>query len=347
MNHSCTLISLVDPGRWHRLQEHFASVLGVPIRTISGSRELLVAPSWPPGFDADRAIALLRIGDELIQLVPPVDPPRTASSVTTPLGTTYAVVPVWATEEQLCAYVVVGPMVVGPREGELEFCQRMSGLGLDAGALWPFLLSLKLHTFATIRAALTLLEEVGTSIAQLAYQAKQIGGLLPMIAPADQAVTSDHTDQILHLLLEAATLATKAEGGSVMVYDSGTDTLGVRASTGLPYELLQAASIRRGEGLAGVAMARRSVLLLDDQTADPELVGRMQRPELVSSLVAPLIPPWSQEPIGVLNLRTSNPQRRFTSEHVELLQRLLDLTCLALSHVGATFQHARQPVTPS
>ena len=58
------LRELVDPSRWQSLQTHFARVLGILIRTISPSHELLVAPSWPPSVEADRAINRLKIGGQ-------------------------------------------------------------------------------------------------------------------------------------------------------------------------------------------------------------------------------------------------------------------------------------------
>ena len=336
-----SLAELVEPSRWQRLQDHFASVLGVPLRTITARHELLVNPSWPAGLDADRVIGLLHMGEELDRLVSLQDPPRDISSLTTTLGITYAVVPIRATAESIIAYFIVGPIVAGVREDELQFRQRMTAAGLDAQALWPLILSLKLYTFSSIRSALTLLEEVGTSIVQLAFQAKQLSNLLPAQSAADQAVVTYHTGHILQSLLDAATVATKADGGSVMVYDTKAQALKIVASQGLSDDVMLNTKVKPGEGLAGLAMERRDVLLVDDQAADEGIKQRMNRPELLSSLVAPLTPDAAQQPIGVLSLRTANPQRRFTAEHVELLRRLLDLAGVALGSLRAVFHQAR------
>lgn len=336
-----SLAELVEPSRWQRLQDHFASVLGVPIRTITARHELLVNPSWPAGLDADRVIGLLRMGEELDRLVPLQNLPRDISSLTTTLGVTYAVVPLRATAESIIAYFVIGPIVAGVREDELQFRQRVSAMGMDAQTLWPLMLSLKLYTFSSIRSALTLLEEVGTSIVQLAFQAKRLATILPAHSPADQAVVTYHTGHILHSLLEAATVATKADGGSVMVYDAKAEALKIIASQGLSEEVMLTTKVKPNEGLAGLAMERRAILLVDHQTTDEGITSRMSQPDLVSSLVAPLSPDAAQQPIGVLNLRTANPQRRFTKEHIELLRRLLDLAGVALGSLRAVFQQAR------
>ena len=335
------LLNLVEPSRWQRLQDHFASVLGIPLRTISPLHELLVSPSWPAGIEPESTIGLLKVGEELEELVPVARPPQYTTSLTTPTGVAYAAVPIRATAEQIIGYFVIGPMVVGPREDEFQFRRRVSALGLEGEKLWPLLIALKLYTFAGIRSALNLIEEVGTSIAELAYQAKQVGSVLPATSKVDQAVVSYHTDRILHSLLEAATLATRADGGSVMLYDARNEVLQMKAALGLSETVMAGAHVKRGEGIAGLAATQRNILLVDGD-ADEPIKSRMRRPELTSSLVAPLALDAATEPIGVLSLRTANPQRRLTEEHVELLRRLLDLACLALGNLRFVFNQARR-----
>jgi len=243
---------------------------------------------------------------------------------------TYACAPIRVTAEKTVAYFVIGPMIVGQREDELSFRQRVGVRGADAHALWALLLSLKLYTFSGIRSVLRLMEEVGTALVELAYQAKQLPSIFPSTSKVDQAVVAYHVDRVLHSLLEAATMATHADGGSVMVYDERKDTLRIKVAQGLQDEVVATTHLRQGEGIAGVAATERAILLIDEQTSDQRIRQRMQRKDLVSSLVAPLSSDSTHEPIGVLNLRTANPNRRFTQEHVELLRRLLDIASVAL-----------------
>jgi len=326
-----SLLDLMEPRRWQRLQDHFSSVLGITIRTVSLSRELLVSPSWPAGLVPEQTVQLLSIGEELERLLPTHDLPQNISSLTTTLGITYAIVPIRVTSQQMVAYFVVGPLMVGTREDELQFRQRVGASGADAQALWNLLLALKLYTFSSLRSVLNLMEEVGTSLAQFAYQAKQLSFIVPAMSRLDQAVVSYYTERVLHSLLEAATLATRAEGGSVMIYDAKEDALRIKVAEGLDGAIVAGTRLKRGEGLAGLAAAERSILLVDAETQEARLKDRMRRQELCSSLVAPLIPDSTRDPIGVLSLRTSNPQKRFTKEHIELLKRLLDIAGVALS----------------
>jgi len=339
------LLQLVDALRWQRLQDHFASVLGIPIRTVSASRQLLVPPSWPATLQRDRTIELLRIGDELDPLIPAQQPPTECTSLTTPLGVTYAVVPIRATAELLVAYVVIGPFVVGLREEELQFRQRVGATGVDAVALWSLILSLKLYTFAGIRSVLTLMEEVGTSLVQFAYQARQLSAILPSSAPMDQAVMAYQTDRVLHSLLDAAMFATRADGGSVMICDA-RGALQIRAAQGLADEIIARTRLAPGEGIAGLALAEDRMLLLDGAMQDARLKQRMRRPDVVSAIVAPFGRSAApQEPVGVLNLRSHSAGKRFTHEHVELLRRLLDLAGIALTSLRGAFSSERPSVS--
>ena len=328
-----SLLELVDIARWQRLQDHFAHVLGIAIRTVTPSHELLVAPGWPPGLVAEHAVELLSIGHELDQLLPPHELPQETSSITTPLGITYAAVPIRATPGAVIAYFVVGPMAVGPRENRLEFRQRLSESGMDAQAVWNLILTLRPYTFSGIHSLLSLLEEVSGSLTQLAYQVSQLSAILPSAAKMDQAVVNFYTERVLHSLLEAATMATRAEGGSVMVYDEDGQTLKIKAARGLSDAVIAETRQAPGEGIAAIATQQRAILLIDEQTDDASLTPLMQRTELVSSLVAPLTLESGHRPMGVLSLRTADRERRFTSEHVEMLRRLLDLAGIALGNL--------------
>lgn len=168
------LLHLMDHERWQRLQDDFANVLGIPLRTVSPDRQLLVNPSWPAGLDAERMVALLKMGEELEPLLP--SPGATGTRLTAVLGVTYAAVPISDGADGVAAYFVVGPLVVGPREDEQAFRQRAHALGRDDAALWSLALSLKLYTHAATRALLTLLEDVGASFAPCACQAPAHGG---------------------------------------------------------------------------------------------------------------------------------------------------------------------------
>ena len=331
------MLELIESSLWQRLQDRFTHVFGVPIRAIRPSHELFTQPSWPQGLNVDQLVSTLRVGEELDQLVPHDHPPTTPSTSTTSLGVTYAAIPIQLLPAKPLAYFILGPMVVGSREDALQFSQRASALGLDAQRLWPLLISLKLYTFAGIRSAINLIEEVGGSLLEVACQARSLSGIAGVSKDAKDAA-GVRTDSIASILLETAMLATRAEGGSVMLYDPREDALRLRAAQGLSDAVVASARLKRGEGLAGLAASRQKVLLVDREVRDAQIASRMKRPDLTSSLIAPLTSSAQANPIGVLNLRTTNLFDRFTHDHALLMQRLAELASFALEGI---------PLTPS
>jgi len=184
-----SLLNFVDAQAWQRIQEHLAHVLAIPIRTIGFSHELFVQPSWPANLMNDSVIALLQAGEELDQLLPVKSLPQELTSITTAIGVTYSAVPIRATPETLSAYVVLGPIIVGVREDEIEFKRRVNQLGLDAAVLWPVLLSLKLYSFNSLRAVMALIEEVGNLLAAQGYKAKPFEPVEPLRAEVEAAAS--------------------------------------------------------------------------------------------------------------------------------------------------------------
>lgn len=326
------MLELIESSLWQRLQDRFTHVFGVPIRTIHPTHQLLTQPSWPHGLDVDQLVHTLRVGEELDLLVPRGQTPTTPSTTTTSVGVTYAAVPIHLPPTLPFAYFILGPMIVGSREDVLQFSQRVSALGLDAQRVWTLLISLKLYTFAGIRSAINLIEEVIGSLLEVACQTHSLSSPRFLRGEGIEDADARRTESITSVLLETAMLATKAEGGSVMLYEPREDVLRLRAAHGLSETVVASTRLNRGEGLAWLAATRHEVLLVDREAHDAQVASRMRRPELASSLIAPLTLRAHAHPIGVLSLRTTNAFHRFTQDHVALVQRLAELAGLALSN---------------
>ena len=339
------LSDLVAPSRWQGLQDHFAEVLGIGLRTISPDKTLLVNPSWPTGLDTDRLTEAFKLGEELDELFPPGRMPQDLTTISRPLGISFTALPLRATADRIVAYIIIGPVVLGKREDAEEFRERASRLGLDPKALWPLWMTIKLSSFSSMRLVLRLLEDVGNTLLEMAYQARALSAIIPEVPHVDQALLDYYRERLFQSLLDAATAATKAEGGSVMVYDAKQKALRIAAAHGLSEDVVADTRLQPGEGIAGLAASRREALLIDEHTVDGDVKRRMTRSELVSSLVAPLVPDLAQEPIGVVNLRTSNPQQRFTHEHLQLLRQLMNLAGVALGGFQLSAGQAPPPST--
>ncbi|MBI4355966.1 MAG: PocR ligand-binding domain-containing protein [Candidatus Omnitrophica bacterium] len=334
------LLALVEAARWQRLQGHFANVLGVGLRTVNPSRELLVEPSWPTPLQDATALHLLQVGEEVERLVSGAEPPRDPLTITTPLGLSYTAVPIRVIPEQMLAYWIIGPAMVGARPTAAELAERAASLNLDAHRLWPLLLTLKPYTFAGFQSVIHLIGEVSDSLVQLAYQAKWLPTVLPTTSRVNQAILAYYVERIFHSLLGAATLATQAEGGSVMAYDQARDGFRISVAQGLPEEIIKSTLVKRGQGIAGLVAQGQRMVIIDEEHADPQVRPRMHRHDLVSSLVAPVVPEASTTPVAVLSLRTANRARPFTRTDLDVVQHLLALTGMALGNVGPIFTRA-------
>jgi|GEM_PF-1793425 len=338
-----SLPELVSPERWQRLQDHFADVLGIGLRTFSPDRRLLVNPSWPSGLDAQKLTTLLNLGEELEELMPQDALPQETTTILRPMGISFSACPIRATVDCATGYLVVGPVVLGRRESAEQLRNPAAEAGLDLNVLWPLMLTIKLYSFGSMRSVLRLLEEVGNTLLELSYQAKTLKTILPDVPRVDHAVAEYYTDRLSQSLLEVATAATNADGGSVMLMNPQQGTLEITAAQGLSREIIAGTKQRPDEGIAGRAMAEQQILLVDERAPDERLRGLMKRPELTSSLVAPLVSDLGRAPVGVLNLRTSHPQRRFTPDQIELLRRLLTLAGVALGSLQLAFGPRSSP----
>ena len=330
-------LAMLSTERWQRLQDHFAQVLRISLRTLNRRHAFLSHPSWPSGLDPVAMASLLKLGDELEELLPAgVDPLRQIRTVTTPIGVSFAAIPLRIAADDVIAYLIAGPVVLGKREADEVDRRRLATLGVDADTARALLLTIRLYSFGGIRSVLRLLEDVGNALLELAEQSPMLHATMPHAPKIELRANDKYLERLLSSLLDVAASATEAEGGSIMTYDASREVLEIRAARGLSEEVIATTRLAPGQGLAGIALADRTLLILDERTEDARLRSRMTRRDLVSSLVAPLATDASAEPIGVLSLRTTNPQRRFREEQIETLRRLVHLAGVALAGLHAT-----------
>ena len=328
------LAGLIDLTRWQRLQDHFTNVFGLGLRAVSPRRALLSTPSWPPSIDGSRVVEALRLGQEVEVLLPAEALPKEFTTTTTPLGVSFAVIPLRAPVRPILGYLVAGPVVLGKREEPEAFRRRTAALGMDGESAWSVFLTVKVFTVLNFRSALELLEETTGMWLEMAYQLRELKADMAQTARTKPAVAAYYAERLLQSLLEIATSATDAEGGSVMLYEPSSDTLRIAVAQGLEAPMLTTTRVKPQESLAGLAMQRRQALVVDEEVDDAQVRQRMHRRELASSVVVPLLSDATATPVGVLSVRTSQAVHRFTLHDVELLHNLAALTQTALSNLS-------------
>jgi signal transduction protein with GAF and PtsI domain len=120
----------------------------------------------------------------------------------------------------------------------------------------------------------------------------------------EQIMSFETLDALLDSILRGAVEVMEATSGSIMLIEPpGSDTMVVKASCGLRREVVKAAQVKVGEGIAGLVAERREGMLLIDDLMDPRLRTRRKVSDAIS---VPIVE--EGELLGVLNLNTKKDQ---------------------------------------
>ena len=218
---------------------------------------------------------------------------------------------------------MVGPVFLGQRRKEQGYKEKAEELGISLDKLIDGLTEIKVFTFTGIQSLIELIRDIVSNVAQLGYSRFKLERLIPL-PKIGKIVHKFHMDKILSALLDISFNTTKAEFGSIMLVDEQTGELYIKIAKGLTKDIIKNARLKPGEGIAGLAVKERRFLLLDDSLTDERIKSRLKRPEIQSAVVAPLR--VMDEPLGVMNIATSNPSDKISPEKVETIHRLIELT---------------------
>lgn len=120
----------------------------------------------------------------------------------------------------------------------------------------------------------------------------------------EQIMSFEDLDTLLESILAGAVEVMEATSGSIMLIEPpGSDILVIKAAYRLRKEIVDRASCRVGEGIAGLVAERREGMLLLDDLMDSRLRTRRK---VSDALSVPIIN--QGELLGVLNLNTKKDQ---------------------------------------
>ena len=182
--------------------------------------------------------------------------------------------------------------------------------------------------------------EVGLAIhtAELLEENRLRLGRQAALVQAAQVMTSElQVETVLQRLVVEVTKLLEAEAADCYLFDSRRGVLRCAAVYGLPVELVEFEFPAEG-ALAGEAMRRRQAVVSGDyddiELPHPAYEG------FTAAMVAPMT--WWGEVRGVIGVGTTDPDRRFSSEDVEVLEAFASLGSVALRNVASIEQSARQ-----
>ena len=149
---------------------------------------------------------------------------------------------------------------------------------------------------------------------------------------AEVSGNSLEIDDLMNLLLEKAMSATKAQIGSVCIFESDKQRLHIVASTGLEAELKKGFYINLNESLAEIVVSNREPFLVKDIETDL----RTRRPNnskygLPSFLIMPIC--VRGDLIAVLNLAHKENKQIFSSDDERILSTVIGEAGISLENI--------------
>jgi putative nucleotidyltransferase with HDIG domain len=123
-------------------------------------------------------------------------------------------------------------------------------------------------------------------------------------------------DSLLGRALRQVVSVAGADGGSIMLLDSSTRELVIRAAFGLSFQVVRDTHIVLGEGIAGWVAQHCKPLLLIDGDAE-QFSGELERQGVKSAISVPLVS--KEQVIGVLNLSRSSSASNFTQQNMSVV----------------------------
>ncbi len=331
--------SLVDLTQWQQVQDHFADVLRVRIRTVDLAGEAITVPSGPSTF-CEQVIGGSPLGRQRCGRCLPA-PVLDGGTLVQEFESDHChvltknfAIPIVVMESFPIAYLLVGPVSLGRREGAQRYVEMMQELGIPLDRFMGSLQELRLFTYGGIRSVVLMLKDVSAHFVQLEYQVSRLKELVPWISGMEGRIMPLYLDRLLQALLDVATTASKADASSIMVLHPDRGELTVRMARGLKEEIVRGTRVAIDDSLSGLVVQRGTPLVVSGSATDQQVSQRMRRPELRSSMLLPITPSGQTKPMGVLSLGTTGAEGAYRDEDVGFVRQLVNLAEVALASLG-------------
>ncbi len=341
-------LDLIDEKRWQVIQNYFSDVIGAGVRVIDTNGAPLTVLSNPHKYCfknvSSSPRAFYKCKDCLVFSPKPMSQdkllfdPQFFIDVQSQIHydsceffANRVVIPVKVPNKSVCAYIVIGPIILGKRKTYPEYFNMCKLLELDISTLIESVEQIKVFSFNSIKSIVNLFQEIanfmietGTARLEIEEQKKHSLELMKAEVPF-------YIDKMLQALFETAGDGVGAEGGSVMVVNEDTKTLSIKFSKGIPDEVVSNTEVKLGEGLAGWVAKEDKVLFVDEGFKNPRLLSRLHKPKLSASLMVPI--KTGNSVFGVLNLNTENPEHGFNKENINSIVQLAKMVDSALCNI--------------
>lgn len=347
-------LELINREKWSDILEHFVGVLRINIFIVDATGKVILPP-YKGRYGGEFYLNGV-LGIDLINR-----PSEFLSSFEKQgdyLEASHAfdlhsyAIPVSAKEDQVIAYMIVGPVILNKRLENAEY-EEMAGQfksNISNAELIASINEIKAVSYLTTKSILDLLAEVLKNGIQLNIQRQELNKMRfnkeiisqEVSEVAQDIYSSIYFDELLVTLLDVALSITKAECGSIMVIDNEKGDLIIKVSRGIDNNRAQNTRLKVGEGIAGIAVRENSPFVISGTKGDNRIKDLLKRPDIKHALVMPLV---SQNNVfGVLNLHTKKEENVLSEdESLDIVSHLSKLTSAAMHSI----QQKNFPLNPS
>ncbi|MFH1352156.1 MAG: ATP-binding protein [bacterium] len=138
-------------------------------------------------------------------------------------------------------------------------------------------------------------------------------------------------DEVLALILRNAEKEVRADGGSIALWSNELQTLVIKVASGENKDKALGMCFRLGERVCGYAAEKKEpVLLQDELNTDPRFRNEEVYDGVKSGMSVPML--LQDELVGVLNLRRTIKEDKFTQDDLDKAFVLAEIAALAISN---------------
>ncbi|MCA9407852.1 MAG: PocR ligand-binding domain-containing protein [Candidatus Omnitrophica bacterium] len=241
-------------------------------------------------------------------------------------------IPVIIQQDQLVAYMMVGPVAVAKKMTNEQYRDMAANVGVDADVLLECIYEIRTVSHLMMNSILELLSEIIKDNIELNSKIQDLDKMKgekndPFVQEfkdfAKDIYSTVRLDELLITLLDIALSMTNTECGSIMVIDEVSAEMSIKAARGLDSTVISSSRVKIGESVAGIAFRENKEFIINGTPIHDDLSPHLSRPEIRNALVMPLTS--KDKVFGVLNLhtKTSGDTIRENLDNLRHLTKLL------------------------
>ncbi len=317
---------LIDLAEWQKIQNAFAEITRICLRTVDVNGNLIVPKTTSSTF-CDKIIKGTPYGLDTYAKCWPTFLGGKAIvdknlSFICPPGFHNFIAPLKLDHAKPIAYIILGPAILVMRKQKQDYQKLAQDLDVDLDTLYEAIKEVRVISFTRMQTLVELIREIGEFIVKMAYDKQQMGEDVLQTVP-------QRFESVLQVLLDVLLQASGADMGSIMLKESGSDQFSIRAAKNLPDEVVRTARAVKGQGIAGMAIQEKKPILIDESRPDNRIAQYLKRPYLKSSMVMPILA--DDKVYGVMNVGALEVSTvRFSQENLDRMNNIVNLATDAL-----------------